>query len=144
MFACDSDNSVRLYCGRVEGRIAGGGITVAFGNGVEMPWVSTSRRFHRIAANNAVYWHAIRDACRAGRATFDFGRSTPGSGTFEFKRRWGAEPAQLYWQYMARSGATHTLSPDGGGFGLAGRMWQKLPVPVTKVIGPRIRGRITL
>jgi hypothetical protein len=128
----------------MEGRTVGGGITVAFRDGVEVPWVSCGRRFLKIAPNNALYWHAIRKACREGRKRFDFGRSSPGSGTFEFKRRWGAEPRQLYWQYRAESGGTHAASPDGSGFGVAGRIWQRMPVWMTRVVGPPIRRRITL
>jgi FemAB-related protein (PEP-CTERM system-associated) len=134
---------VRLYCARVDGRTAGGGITVTFRDGMEVPWVSTSQRFRRIAANNLIYWRAIQEACRLGLKRFDFGRSTPGSGTYEFKRRWGAEPVQLHWQYSARDGGVHA-SGAGGEFGLAERIWSRLPVPLTKLVGPPIRGQITL
>ena len=34
-----------------------------------------------------------------GSRWFDFGRSTPGSGTYDFKLRWGGKVRQLYWVY---------------------------------------------
>jgi FemAB-related protein (PEP-CTERM system-associated) len=143
MFASVPDQ-VGIVCARLNGRPVAGGITVTFRDGVEMPWVSASRRFQNIAPNNAVYWHAIRQACRKGLKRFDFGRSTPGSGTFEFKRRWGAEPVQLHWQYRERTAGRYCPTTEGTGFGLAGWAWKKMPVSLTKVVGPGIRRQITL
>jgi FemAB-related protein (PEP-CTERM system-associated) len=143
IFACVPDQ-VRLVCARVNGAPVAAGITVTFRDGVEMPWVSASRRYQQIAPNNAVYWHAIQEACRKGLKRFDFGRSTPGSGTYEFKRRWGAEPLQLHWQYRERTVGKYSPKTDGTGFGLAGRVWQKMPIGLTKIIGPGIRRQITL
>jgi FemAB-related protein (PEP-CTERM system-associated) len=137
-------DQAKLLVARREGETLGGGITVTFRDGVEMPWVSSGRRHMKLAPNNALYWHAIRAACRDGLKRFDFGRSTPGSGTFEFKRRWGAEPRQLYWQVLERKAGAYRPGTDGAGFGLAGWMWQRIPVAVTRVIGPPIRRRIAL
>jgi FemAB-related protein (PEP-CTERM system-associated) len=135
---------VKLLLARREGETVGGGITVTFRDGVEMPWVSSARRHMKLAPNNALYWHAIRAACRGGLRRFDFGRSTSGSGTFEFKRRWGAEPRQLYWQVRERKPGAYRPGTEGAGFGLAGWVWQRIPVAVTRVIGPPLRRRIAL
>lgn len=137
-------DQVRVFCARLDSTPLAGGITVTFRDGVEMPWVSASRRFQKIAPNNAVYWHAIREACRKRLKRFDFGRSTPGSGTFEFKRRWGAEPVQLHWQYRERTTGKYSPKTEGTSFGLAGRLWQKMPLSLSKILGPVIRRQITL
>jgi hypothetical protein len=47
-----------------------------------------------------MYWHMLEQACLAGAKVFRFGRSTPDSGTYHFKKQWGAEPVKLYWYLL--------------------------------------------
>ncbi|MGB0129445.1 MAG: peptidoglycan bridge formation protein FemAB, partial [Rhodocyclaceae bacterium] len=86
-----------------------------------------------------MYWSALKYACDAGFCTFDFGRSTHGEGTFKFKQQWGAEPEQSYWYYWLNEGQPlPQLNPGNPKYRLAIDIWRKLPVPLTKIIGPRI------
>ena len=86
-----------------------------------------------------LYWEAIRFAIRTGSAKFDFGRSTPGEGTFIFKKQWGAKPVQLYWQYLLKDGErVPELNTKNPKYELAIKVWQRLPITLTKVLGPRI------
>jgi hypothetical protein len=48
-----------------------------------------------------LYWTKLEYACDNGNKTFDFGRSTPGEGTYRFKPQWGAKPQPLHWQYIS-------------------------------------------
>ena len=73
-----------------------------------------------------------------GQPVFDFGRSTPDGPTYRFKKQWGAEPSPACWQYCVRQGAVDEVRPEGGKFGLAIRVWQRLPVWLTRQIGPAI------
>ena len=70
---------------------------------------------------------------------FDFGRSSPDSGTYRFKEQWGAQPHQLYWYYWMKDGrAVPQLNPQNPKYALAIRLWQQLPVVVANVLGPYI------
>jgi hypothetical protein len=69
---------------------------------------------------------------------FDFGRSTIDSNTFRFKKQWGAEPEPSVWQYYVRRGTIGQLRPDNARFGLAIRAWQRLPLWLTRLVGPAI------
>jgi lipid II:glycine glycyltransferase (peptidoglycan interpeptide bridge formation enzyme) len=40
-----------------------------------------------------LYWTMIRDSIERGYKVFDFGRSTPNEGTYNFKKQWGAVEA---------------------------------------------------
>ena len=81
----------------------------------------------------------LQFAAERGFGRFDFGRSTPGEGTYHFKRQWGAEPRELVWEYWAQhSGAVPDLSPKNPKFGLAIKAWQHLPVPIATALGPHI------
>lgn len=138
MFDEFSDQDIRIVRVRQGKTVMGAGIMVFWRDRVELPWVSSLRRYFELSPNNLLYWHAMVHAIERGMKTFDFGRSTLEAGTYEFKKRWGAEPHQLFWQYWAPAGDAPDLSPGNPKFKLAIRIWQKLPVPLTKLIGPPI------
>jgi FemAB-related protein (PEP-CTERM system-associated) len=132
-------DSVRIFSVLLKHEVIGAGILVFFKDTLEMPWVSSMRKYFKLAPNNLLYWEAIKYACEKGLKYFDFGRSSWNSGTFTFKKRWGAQPKQLHWQYWLRQGSElPEVNPDNPKYGTAIKIWQKLPVPITKLIGPRI------
>ncbi|HMY38296.1 MAG TPA: hypothetical protein PK011_03145, partial [Marinagarivorans sp.] len=64
---------------------------------------------------------------------------TQDAGTFKFKRQWGAEPYSHYWYYLLPAGgAMPGLNPDNPKYKLIINIWKKLPVWLTKIIGPPI------
>ena len=69
---------------------------------------------------------------------FDFGRSSPDSGTFRFKRQWGAEPEPAAWQYYLRKGTIRDMRPDNARFQPLIAAWRRLPVRLTRLLGPPI------
>jgi lipid II:glycine glycyltransferase (peptidoglycan interpeptide bridge formation enzyme) len=106
---------------------------------IEVPWASAIREFNPLCPNVLLYWHMLRFAIDGGYRIFDFGRSTPGEGTFLFKKQWGAEPCELVWEYWTGSGKTvPNLSPANAKFNLAIRTWQRLPLPIATTLGPLI------
>jgi FemAB-related protein (PEP-CTERM system-associated) len=104
----------------------------------EIPSAATLRAYRGTAANSLLYWRAIERAIGRGQTAFDFGRSTPGSPTFIFKRKWGAEPLRVVWQYHVRKGDTRAMRPENKKFQMAIQLWRRLPVPVTRILGPLI------
>ena len=92
-----------------------------------------------------LYWTMLEYACDKGFKRFDFGRSSPDEGTYKFKKQWGSEANQLYWHYISLNGKQ--IKAEGleqSKFAKAIEYWQKLPVPVTKILGPVIRKHIGL
>jgi hypothetical protein len=85
-----------------------------------------------------MYWHLLRRAVERGQQVFDFGRSTNDGNTYRFKKQWGAEPSPSVWQYYVRRGSAGQMRPDSGRFGLAVRVWQKLPLFAANLLGPMI------
>lgn len=112
---------------------------------LENPWASALRQYGRLAPNMLLYWTMLEYACDNGYKHFDFGRSTPDEGTYKFKKQWGAKPSTLHWQYIYIKGEPEDESAtEKSKFDKAIQYWQKLPVGVTKVIGPMIRKNIGL
>lgn len=102
-------------------------------------WSATRAEFNGLAPNTLLYWSAIRYHCLAGDRTFDFGRSTLNSSQYEFKRRWRAKTIQLHYQYWTRPGCELSLvSPDNPKYRNKIQMWKKLPLWMTRLIGPHI------
>ena len=115
------------------------GFLYGFQNTLEIPWASSDRRYNRLSANMLLYSSALEYACREGFQVFDFGRSSPGGGTSRFKEQWGAQPAPLYWYHWSADGhAVPDLSPKNSRYGLAIQVWKRLPIALTRIIGPSI------
>ncbi len=115
------------------------GFLVGFKDRLEIPWVSSLRSYNRLYTNQFLYWNILKFACERGYRVFDFGRSTVGEGTYKFKEQWGAEPVQLYWHYCLKSGhPLPELNPKNPKYSLAISTWKRLPVRLTKLIGPSI------
>jgi len=109
------------------------------GQGVtEVPSASSLRRFNHTSANMLLYWRLLERAVQRGQAVFDFGRSSRDSSTYRFKEQWGASPESAEWQYYLRNGAVSDMRPDNPRYQRFIRLWQRLPVAVTRVIGPAI------
>jgi serine/alanine adding enzyme len=122
-----------------EGQPAASGFLIGFKEALEIPWASSIRKYNPSSPNMLLYWSSLKFACEKGYTIFDFGRSTPGESTYKFKEQWGAIPKQLYWHYWLRNGGPlPELNPRNPKYQTAIKIWQKLPVSVTKVIGPAI------
>lgn len=104
----------------------------------QVPSASSLRAFSATNANMWMYDQLLRRAVQRGSKCFDFGRSTPGSGTWRFKKQWGAQPVPTTWQYHVRYGEVGLLRPDHPKMRRRVAAWQKLPVWVTRLVGPAI------
>ncbi len=125
--------------------VVGGAFALTFRDRVEIAWSSCRRLYFKLRPNEFLFWELLRWACGRGFRVFDFGRSSPGSGTFQFKAQWGAAPVELHWQYWFRSPeCAGRLDGINSRHSLARRVWTHLPVAVTRVLGPRIRRNIPL
>ncbi len=105
----------------------------------EVPSASSLREYNSANANMLMYWQLLVGTIERGQQVFDFGRSTIDSGTFRFKRQWGAEPSPAVWQYyVRRGGGGGDMRPDNARYARRVRVWQRLPVWLTRLIGPPI------
>jgi FemAB-related protein (PEP-CTERM system-associated) len=109
----------------------------------EVPWASCRPHAKPLGANMKLYWELLSHAIARGCTSFDFGRSTVDSGTYRFKRQWGAEPVPLYWYRWERHGSGQGTSANeerGKAMQLATAIWQRLPLRIANTLGPLISG----
>jgi FemAB-related protein (PEP-CTERM system-associated) len=129
----------RVYLVRDQRRVVAAGISLQFRNGIEVPWAASLASYRPTCPNHLLYWSVIRAAVASGSTALDFGRSTPDEGTFHFKRQWGAVAQPLYWEYLLLTRSTlPDHSPRNPRFMPAIAIWKRLPVSVTRWLGPHI------
>ena len=122
-----------------EGLPVASGFLVGFKEMLEIPWASSLKRYNSLSPNMLLYWSVLKFASESGYRIFDFGRSTPGEGTYRFKEQWGAKPVPLYWHYWLRNGCMlPELNPKNPKYQLAIRIWKQLPLRLTRMFGPAI------
>jgi len=125
----------------------GGGIVLIAGNKAAIPWASTKSEYNRLSPNMMLYWSLLKHLCDNNIETFDFGRSSFGEGTYKFKQQWGAEPMPLNWfiiDGIVGERIKHQSNNQSQLRSIVEQVWQKLPLPVTIFIGPKIRRYINL
>lgn len=123
----------------LDGEPIAAGAGFRWGDEFEMTWASALVSHSRIAPNMLLYWAFMERCIREGVRTFNFGRCTPGSGTHRFKRQWGSRDEQLWWyQFAPGNRAVSTPSPTDSAFSWAPRIWQRMPLGLATLLGPRI------
>jgi serine/alanine adding enzyme len=136
---CSRLQDARLVVVRHAGKPVSVAFLIGYRGRMEVPWASTLRTANRFDANMFLYWELLCLACQSGYRTFDFGRSTEGAATYRFKKQWGAKPVPLYWHYWLREGGEPPkISPDNPKYRLVIGLWQRMPVWLTRLLGPGI------
>jgi len=128
-----------IICLRLNNRPIAAGFLISHSDTLEIPLASTVRDVNHLSMNMLLYWEVLKFAVENGFRYFNFGRSSKDAGTFRFKQQWGAKPRQLYWHYWLNEGNDlPSLNPHNPKYALAINTWKKLPLVVTKWLGPRI------
>lgn len=131
--------NTEILCVMRDGLPIASGILYWYGDTMQMPWASSLSGHRSSCPNHLLYWEALRLSCDAGFRHFDFGRSTPDSGPWRFKKQWGARELPLHWEYvLSEGGELPGLSVNNPKFRLAIAAWKKLPLPIANTLGPII------
>jgi FemAB-related protein (PEP-CTERM system-associated) len=92
-----------------------------------------------LAANDFKYWELMRRACARGLKTFDYGRSKQGTGSFDFKKNWGFEPAPLAYEYrLYKRDAVPQNNPANAKYRLLIETWRRMPISLANWLGPYV------
>lgn len=92
-------------------------------------------RFNALGPNTFMYFDHLRWAGQHGYRIFDFGRSKRGTGTFDFKKHWNTEMRELPYEIvLVERKSLPNFSPANPRFNAAIKVWQRLPLPVTRAL----------
>lgn len=125
-------------CAWYEKRPIACGCAFRWNDELEMTWASSLASHKRIAPNMLLYYRFMERAIDEGVSTFNFGRSTPNTGTHRFKSQWGSRDEQLWWYDLAAGDTLKTPSPNDAGYSWGPRLWRRLPTALATALGPRI------
>jgi len=103
------------------------------------PWLSSLHEYNHYCPNNLMYWEAIKYACHRSVKYFEMGRSTVNSGTFHFKKQWGARPVSLNYQYyLFAADKPPRVDAFNNKYDFAIKVWKKLPMWLATRLSPMI------
>ena len=128
-----------------EGIPAAAGVVLIHPSTMSIPWASSLRRFNRLNPNMLLYWIFLTLAIDRGCRCFDFGRSSPGEGTYRFKEQWGTRPEPLFWGSCSFRGKAPKPGANGTEMrSLAENLWRRMPLAVCNTLGPMVRRCVNL
>ena len=90
-----------------------------------------------LKSNDLMYFELMCHAQERGCQHFDFGRSKDDSGAFKYKETWGMQPEPLHYMRALVKATEHpNLSPNNPKYALVINTWKKLPLWVSRIVGP--------
>jgi FemAB-related protein (PEP-CTERM system-associated) len=128
-----------------EGITIAAGIVLRINNRACIPWASTLFEYNKLSPNMLLYWSLLEKLADSNCQLFDFGRSTPGEGTYKFKAQWGAQPQALHWQSFDIHGdVIDNTMGNSKARAVIEQIWQKQPQFTANLLGPAVRKYISL
>ena len=127
---------------RHEDRPIGAMLVIKHGGTWSDPMASCLAEFNKFNPNMLMYWEALRAACDAGAKSFDFGRSHKDSGSYRFKKQWGASEVALNYHSYVGGMLLPSVSTNfyrGQSASKLASIWQKLPTFIQMRLGPVVR-----
>jgi len=96
------------------------------------PWGGVDIDYTRQLAGYNLYWETLKYICdNTDIKIFDFGRSSYGGSTYQFKSQFGAEAVKID---IISSQETDVYSK----YSLASDIWKKLPKSIVDLLGPKL------
>lgn len=140
------ENLIREYPGQIDLSLVysgdtavAGGMSFFFREWMQPYYIGSKEEAKTLAANNFLWWELIKLAASTGHTTFDFGRSKKDSGNYAFKKKWNPRMEPLDYQVkLFRRTELPNFSPANPKFEFATNVWKKLPIGLTRMIGPRV------
>lgn len=127
---------------RSEDMPVAAGMGFVWGDEFEITWASALREYSRQAPNMLLYWAMMERMIERGVTAFNFGRTTPDSGTHRFKKQWGGDDVPLPWLQWSPEGVGATPNPERPLLRRAAAVWSRLPLPIANRLGPILARRL--
>jgi FemAB-related protein (PEP-CTERM system-associated) len=123
----------------LEGQPMAASLNFLFRGDMHIYYAAADTRHNALGPNTFMYFDHLRWAGQNGLRSFDFGRCKPNTGVFEFKRHWNTTMRELpYEMVLIRRKELPNYGPTNPKFHLAIRLWQLMPLWLTRLIGPRL------
>lgn len=122
-----------------EGRVVSSVLTFWYKDTVIPYYSGCDDTYFFTQCNNVMYCDLMEEGVRRGARRFDFGRSRREAGPYFFKVNMGFDPQPLHYQYvLCGLKEPPRINPSNPKFALPRRIWSRLPLGVTKAVGPQL------
>ncbi len=92
-----------------------------------------------LKSNDYMYYQLMCIAKERGISKFDFGRSKKDSGSYAYKKHWGMQEDDLNYRIaLIKAKSLPNLSPNNPKYKVFIKLWQKLPLVVSRQVGPQL------
>ncbi len=123
----------------LEDKVVAASLNFFFRDQMHTYYAASHPEYLALAPNDFMYFDHLRWAGQNGYQVFDFGRSKKDTGSFEFKRHWATTMRELpYELILLRRKEVPNYSPQNPKFQIAIKIWQNLPLAITRILGPPI------
>jgi FemAB-related protein (PEP-CTERM system-associated) len=112
-----------------------------YNNTVHITTAISNPKYKAFRPSDLMHWYFINWSIKNNYTSFDFGRVRTDSGQFEYKRKWGAQLSELpsFYFLLKDEQIPKLLDPSNKKYQLIIKIWQHLPLNVTKLVGMRLR-----
>jgi serine/alanine adding enzyme len=128
----------KIFGSYYQGKLVSALLGFTYGDRVHILIAVSNPDYKEYRPNDAMHWEFIQWSINNGYKYFDFGRVREESGQFEYKRKWGCELMELPSYFNLWRGKEIPIV-DPGKHGLAVKVWSKMPMWLTKLVGMKIR-----
>ena len=120
-----------------EGALVAALLSFHFRDSVLPYYAGAGPAARKARAFDFLYWSVMRRATARGAQRFDFGRSKIGSGSYDYKKLWGAVETPLTYQVrLVTADKIANINPNNPKFALLSKLWPRLPLPAANALGP--------
>jgi len=130
------DGLVNIHMVYYNEKPIGTSFVISYFDFMEVCWASTLRKYNYLQPNMVLYWEMITHAINTKMKVFSFGRCTKNTGTHKFKKQWGCEDIQLYFNFSKE------YKGDIKKAKFLMKVWRKIPYKLALILGPFITKKI--
>ncbi|MCX9084520.1 MAG: GNAT family N-acetyltransferase [Candidatus Methanoperedens sp.] len=133
------EDLVKLWVAVHDKQIISALIFYTFKDTVMPAYIAADEKYNSFMPSNLLYWNAIEWGCNNGYKYFDFGRTEPNNeDLLKFKTKWGCDNYKIPYYYYPIVPNLMSKNRDSTKAGIITGVWKKLPVPILKILGPKL------
>ena len=131
----EKDNMILLLV-KKGNFLIGGGIFLQGKDTMIYKWGACDKNYLKFKPYNLLLWNALKLAIEEKKSKINLGITEPSNkGLLAFKNHWGAKSDKLYFYYYPVKTDYPDISKYFSSFQLSKRIWKRLPLPITPIIG---------
>jgi FemAB-related protein (PEP-CTERM system-associated) len=132
--------AIELFVIKLGNKVISEMFLFSFRNTLYSPFIAGLKDYSSYCSNDLLYWEAIQYASHRGFESFNFGKNRKDSGAARFKQKFNVKPKDLYdYYYLNRVPEIPKIGRTSWKVQALRAAWKKLPVGLTKKLGPIVR-----